>query len=295
MNFARFGDESMPVNGGPGVPDSVLCYLTVAGASPAESLAAATATGFDAVTLRAVPVGARPDELESIALALPTGVRSSGVRVADVEFVDIHPELEVARLVPILDAGARVGARMINTMCTDSDEERALDRLAELCGLAASYDLVVGLEFSSYTAVNSLAKAHRMVERVNDPAAVVVVDALHLARTGGTPSDVAALVRLRPDLYPVLQLCDAPRTLSEATAEKLAFEARNDRLLPGEGELPLVELIRAMPEATQYVEVPSPALAAKPFVERARAAAAALVRTRDGAGGGYPDPTASVQ
>jgi sugar phosphate isomerase/epimerase len=269
-----------PVSGGHGAPDSVLSYLTVAGASVAESIAAAEEVGFGAVTLRAVPIGARPDQLDRVPLSMPESARSTRVRVADVEYVDIHPDLDVSRLRPVLAAGARVGAHFVNTMCTDPDEKRALGRLAELCRLAASYDLSVGLEFSSYTAVDSLEKAHRMVDRLRDPAAVVVVDALHLARTGGTPGDVAAFVRARPELYPVVHLCDAPRALPEPTVETLAYEARNERLLPGEGELPLEELVRAMPSATQYVEVPSPVLARRSFVERARAAADALARLR---------------
>jgi len=268
------------VNGEHGAPDSVLSYLTVAGATLAESITAAGDAGFGAVTFRAVPVGARPDELERVPLSAPESAPSTRVRVADVEFVDIHPDLDVSRLRPVLEAGARVGARLVNTMCTDPDEERALGRLGELCRLAASYDLSVGLEFSSYSAVDSLEKAHRMVERLRDPAAVVVVDALHLVRTGGTPSEVAAFVRLRPDLYPVVHLCDAPQALAEPTAETLAYEARNERLLPGEGEFPLEELVRAMPSAIQYVEVPSPVLARRSFVDRARAAADALTRLR---------------
>jgi len=177
------------------------------------------------------------------------------------------------------EAGARVGARLVNTLCTDPDEERALGRLAELCRLAASYELSIGQEFSSYNAVDSLEKGHRMVERLRDPAAVVVVDALRL-RTGGTPSDVAAFVRMRPGLYPVVQLCDAPRALAEPTAETLAYEARNERLLPGEGEFALEELVHAMPSATQYAEVPSSVLARRSFVDRARAAADALAGLR---------------
>ncbi|KXF53893.1 hypothetical protein AXA44_07675 [Rhodococcus sp. SC4] len=263
---------------------SVLSYLTVAGASPSESIAAAAEAGFEAVTLRAVPVGTRPDAVGRIPLDMGGAINSARVGVADIEFVDIHPDLEVARLEPVLEFGARVGARFVNTMCSDRDEERATDHLAALCRLAAPHGLTVALEFTSYTAVNSLHKAHRMVERLQDPAAVVVVDALHLARTGGTPNDVAELVRLRPDLYPIVHLCDAPRTLAEPTAEALAYEARSARLLPGEGGLPLVDLVRAMPAATQYVEVPSPAFAGMSYVDRARAAADALARIRDQAG-----------
>src|SRR5207249_1674731 len=102
----------------------------------------------------------------------------------------------------------------------------------------------------------TLADAVRVVDRAGRPEGAVLVDALHLQRSGGTPADVAALA---PQRLPYCQLCDAPaepvwsggaQVLTEAPADALAValtEARTGRLMPGDGELPLRDLVDALP------------------------------------------------
>jgi sugar phosphate isomerase/epimerase len=85
------------------------------------------------------------------------------------------------------------------------------------------------------------------------PNGGLLVDALHLARTGGVPADVlgapAGLIRSA-------QLCDAPAARPESEAAIIA-EARSGRLLPGEGDLPLRELLWSLSDRTMLsVEVP---------------------------------------
>ena len=50
-----------------------------------------------------------------------------------------------------------------------------------------------------------------LIQKVPDSAVtVVLVDPLHLRRSGGTPEDVAACVAAHPDRFTYAQLCDAP-------------------------------------------------------------------------------------
>jgi sugar phosphate isomerase/epimerase len=104
----------------------------------------------------------------------------------------------------------------------------------------------------------------------------VIVDALHLARSGGTPADVAALVARTPGRFPVVHLCDAPAVPRSDSPEALAEESREDRLLPGDGELPLLRLLAATAGSRAFVEAPVRASSGVAFAERARRAAAAL-------------------
>jgi len=252
----------------------VLSYLTVAGASPAEHMAVAGAAGFDAITLRAVPSGQLPDQAQDALDAhrnTPTWVP-----IADVEYADIHAELDVRALEPLLALAAALGARILTTLVTDFDERRATRAFERLCRLAETYGVLVGLEFTAYTAVRSLDQANAMVERVGSPAAVVLVDALHLARTGGTAALVAELASARPERFPALQLCDAITDPAPDGLEGLAREAREDRRLPGSGDLPLEELILALPGAVHYVEAPCRDLAHLSYATRAHRAATAL-------------------
>jgi hypothetical protein len=92
-----------------------------------------------------------------------------------------------------------------------------------------------------------------------------------LHRTGGTPQDVHELDRSLVSYY---QLCDAPleppTSLPTPTSlprnqplpvSQPQIEARAARLPPGEGELPLVAIVTALPpEAPVSAEVPNLAL-----------------------------------
>src|SRR5690606_4079576 len=80
----------------------------------------------------------------------------------------------------------------------------------------------------------------------------LMVDALHLARSGGTPADVGAL---EPALIHMVQICDAP--LAPPAAAALRQEALADRPYPGEGGLPLHELLdAAAPDVQIDAEIP---------------------------------------
>ena len=81
----------------------------------------------------------------------------------------------------------------------------------------------------------------------------VLVDNLHLSRSGSSVAEVQALPI---ELFPYLQICDA---LAEPPADfgGLLDEALNGRLCPGEGSLPIVELLQAVPNVPLSFEVRS--------------------------------------
>jgi hypothetical protein len=82
-----------------------------------------------------------------------------------------------------------------------------------------------------------------------------------------------------PALLPYAQICDAGAEMPAPTdAPALIREARTGRLLPGEGVLPLRELVAVLPAGIPLaIEAPVRATAALPAVERARRAHAALI------------------
>jgi sugar phosphate isomerase/epimerase len=70
----------------------------------------------------------------------------------------------------------------------------------------------------------------------------LLIDTLHLARAGETPADLAKIDRA---LIGAAQLCDGP--LAYPGFDNYLYEALYERGNPGEGELPLVELLRIFP------------------------------------------------
>jgi sugar phosphate isomerase/epimerase len=80
----------------------------------------------------------------------------------------------------------------------------------------------------------------------------VLVDSLHLARSGGIPAD---LVGIAPRLLPYVQVADATADPVDPSLAGLREEALHGRLLPGQGALPLVELLAAVPDVPVSVEM----------------------------------------
>ena len=104
--------------------------------------------------------------------------------------------------------------------------------------------------------------------KVAQPNAGILVDALHLIRSGGRPADVAAL---KPGTVSYVHLCDA--LAREIAPADFAEEARTNRLYPGEGGLPLGELLQALPADTPLsLEAPNARYADRPPAEQLRIA-----------------------
>ena len=112
----------------------------------------------------------------------------------------------------------------------------------------------------------------RMIRTVDAGNVGLLIDALHLDRAGGSVEDVASIP---PGQIALVQLCDAPAT--PPAPDALVDEARNRRLHPGEGSLPLNRLLDVLPDGLPLsLDVPHPGFDDMPFGERARLAMSAL-------------------
>jgi sugar phosphate isomerase/epimerase len=89
----------------------------------------------------------------------------------------------------------------------DADPARLPANLGRL-GEEANAQRVV-LEFLPYTHIRTLKEACEIVREIAISDAGILVDALHLNRSGGTPADIAAC---DPALFPCFHICDAPAT-----------------------------------------------------------------------------------
>lgn len=258
-----------------------LAHLTVLDASPPELVAVAAAAGFRTVGIRltATPsVGVPPyDMLRDGPVLRETlaRLRETGVSVLDTEFLRFEPDQPIGVPDGFLDVSARLGAKYVLVMSAEPEDARTIERFGELCDHAAPYGLQVGLEFAVYTGVRTITHASEVVARAKRPNAFVILDALHFSRSGGVPAHVA---QVDPSLLRYAQICDAGPDMPAATdTQALIREARTGRLLPGEGVLPLKELVAALPAgAPLTIEAPCRASAELPALERARRAYRAL-------------------
>jgi len=243
-----------------------LAYLTVNGVSLAEHISIAAETGFQSVGLRLLGSRAPAPEdwrNESLVREAEQRLAQTGITVLDCEIFWLLPETRVAEHEGLLAVMQRLNASLLLVLSRDADLARGFDNFVALCELAKPYGVLCCHEFSKITPVETLQQTVEIVQRSRQPNARVLVDALHLSRSGGTPRDVAAV---DPALFEYAQLCDAPARIPDL--ERMRLEP-GDRLLPGQGGLPLVELVRVLPpELPLAVEAPVKQLEEMPQSER---------------------------
>ena len=260
-----------------------LAHLTVLDTTPPELVTVAAAAGFRTIGIRltATPSVGVPPYTEEMLRGGPLvretlrRLADTGVSVLDTEFLRFEPDQPVGVPEGFLEVSARLGAKHVLVMSAEPEEARTLERFCDLCDRAAAYGLQVCLEFAIYTGVRTLAHAADMVARSKRANASVLIDALHFSRSGGLPAHVASV---DPSLLRYAQICDAgPDMPGPTDTSALIREARTGRLLPGEGVLPLAELVAALPEeAPVAIEAPCRATADLRAVERAKRAYRAL-------------------
>lgn len=119
----------------------------------------------------------------------------TGVRVLDLEVVRINDRFAIDDVLPLLEVGAQLKASHLLVAGDDPDLGRMTDSFARLCERASEFGLTADLEFMPWTEVPDLRTAATIVCAADQANAGVLVDALHLSRSGGTFEQVAALPR----------------------------------------------------------------------------------------------------
>ena len=253
-----------------------LAHFTVMDADPVALVEAGAAGGFDAVGLRIVPPFP-DDRIVPVVGDVPLQRRirerlaGTGLVILDVEAFWLHPETNIEALLPALDTAVALGARHVLTVGNDPDRGRMAARFDRFCAEARLRGLRVMLEFIPYSALRSLGEAAAFLSEVAPADAGLLVDALHLSRSGGSPADLASH---DPSLFTYAHICDAPARVPPPHA--IRPEARGGRRYPSEGGLPLDTFVAAFPPGTPMaVEAPDTSRASLSPAERAVMAASA--------------------
>jgi len=253
-----------------------LAHLAL-GASPAATIDAAADAEFGAVGLRICarrpgdPYAGEPILGNPVtARALRDRAAAHGIRLSNISAYQFYADVGWDDVAPAIDATAELGAPILVANGFDPDTGRFTALLARYCEAAAASGIQVALEFLPYSAVRTLDDALRIVEATGAENAGVLLDALHLERSGGVPADIARIPAKR---VAFAQLCDAKRWTGPRTDEALQNEARTARLPAGTGELPLYAFLDALPAGTEIeYEVARADMARASPLEKARAA-----------------------
>jgi sugar phosphate isomerase/epimerase len=264
-------------------PPLGLAHFSAIGVPPLDFVALASKVGFSAVGLRLCPAfpGApfyeiRPGSAQM--RSIRTLLAQTGLHVYDIEFVVIDDAFASEAIRPILDSAAELGARRLSVCGDDPDHGRLVANFAALCELAAGFGMGVDIENMPWRHVATLQDATRVVREAQRANGGVLVDALHLSRGGATPADLKAVPA---GFVRSAQLCDAGPQ-QPASIEAIIQEARGGRRLPGQGALPLQQLLAELPaDVALSVEVPNQGAPAEEHAKAVFNAAMTVIAARD--------------
>jgi sugar phosphate isomerase/epimerase len=178
-------------------------------------------------------------------------MRDTGVRIGLAEGFRAASDADVADFVGDLDVFAELGALRLNAICMEDDMALAVDQLGKLADMAIARGMLFTIEFFPSEGINSFERALEVVDGIGRDKAKVLLDSMHFFRTGGTLDKLRAA---GTDVIGYVQLADSPFT---PPGESYFMDSIFARDVPGEGGLPLRELIAELPgDMPISVEVP---------------------------------------
>lgn len=234
-----------------------LAHFSAIDVPPEEFVVLAAEAGFARVGLRLVPpfAGAPHYPLQAGTDALRRLSRicsDVGVEVYDIEAVVIDAQFSPGTMKPVLEAATELGASRLTVSGDDIDSARLAENFLNLCALAAPFAMNIDIENMGWRSVATYSDAYDLVASTKAENAGVLVDAIHFFRNGGNLAELnAGMARINS-----VQICDV-RGPVPTTSEGMVAEARAGRFAPGEGDLPLQELLNAVhPDSKISIEVP---------------------------------------
>lgn len=225
-------------------------HMTALDAEPERMIDAAAKAGFQGVGLRIFPPRHAPDQYPVAGdwpriRSLRTRAEDQGIRVFEAESFGIGPDFQPDDFARALEAAEALNAGVIVSAGIDDDLDRLAENYGWLAEASASHGIRMAMEFMPYRGMKTLADALSVHAKVNHPNARLLIDAVHLSRGGAGIVDLAAI----PDRSIIghFHICDAPAAIPATDAAKMA-ESREARLYPGQGSLPLRDMLALLPD-----------------------------------------------
>jgi sugar phosphate isomerase/epimerase len=234
-------------------------FISVFGLPPIQFVKLAAELECEHISIALTPMPANPHRYPLWSLREDSGLRRDmiaglqdcGVSIFMGEGFLVRPGIDVRAAAADLDHMLELGVATVNVLSLEPDRNRGLEQLAAFADMALARRMRATLEFLPGLPIGDLAAAVAAVRAVGRPNFQLLLDAMHVFRSGAQPAQLAAL---DPALIGYAQLCDAPLLSKSAS---YADEARHERLPPGEGELPLLEFVGALPsDCVVGIEIP---------------------------------------
>lgn len=225
----------------------IIAPTTLQDTAPIEYIEATIAAGYDGIGLRVHRSPGLPFHPvagnASLIAEMRGRIADAGLLVFDLYSFYLQPDTDVTTFAPAMELGASFGAKYATVMGADEDWSRQRDNFVRTCDLAAQFGLTCSLEFAVIRPLATLPQTLQLIAEAQRDA-VICIDPLHLARSGGKPADVKAL---DAKYFPYAQISDGFLDPGEPNPALFGKLGLGTRARPGEGRLPLRELLAALP------------------------------------------------
>jgi sugar phosphate isomerase/epimerase len=223
--------------------------LSVFGLHPVQFVALVADLGCAYISTALRPMGDSPHgypmwslkDDRALRREMVAAMRDRGVSISLGEGFSVRADIDARDRAADLEVMCELGVGRINTVSMDPDLNRTFDQFAILAEMAEAVGVETTLEFGPGLTIANLPSAVAAVRHVARPNFRLLIDTMHLVRSGSVAADLAAL---DPNMIGYVQLCDVPLVSKYSSYME---EAMFERRVPGTGELPLPAILAALP------------------------------------------------
>jgi sugar phosphate isomerase/epimerase len=217
----------------------VIAPTTIMNTAPAEYIEIAARAGFDGIGLRLYASPGMPffpvvgdTEAETRLRAV---AKDAGVPVLEIFTCYLTEDMDFEAMRRAHEFGAELGAKWALVIGDDDNWDRMVQNFGTLCDNAGQFGLTCTLEAPvNRRKLTNLELNLKLIEDAGRDNAGLSVDPVQFCRAGNT---FAQLKDLDPKLLPYTQICDTT-----------SLELGVPYCMPGEGVIPLKEMLDIMPE-----------------------------------------------
>ena len=193
--------------------------LSVFGLPPVEFVNLAADLGCSCISIGLIGFGYNPHGYAQFSLRddaalrreLIAAMHDRGVAISLGEGCIIRAGADIRTAAADMDVMKELGVERLNTVSMDPDLARTLDQLGVFAEMASARGMLSTIELCPALTINDLESAVAAVQHVGRGDFSLLLDTMHLGRSGASGAQIAAL---DPAIIGYVQLCDALRSPS---------------------------------------------------------------------------------
>ena len=192
--------------------------------------------------------------------ATKAALKEYDMPLMDIELARVRKDLDIEEYKPAFEKAAELGATDVLGSIWTRDKAWYTETAGKIADMAKEFGLKYNIEFLPWAGVRNLQEDITLIDNLGRDNVYVMVDTLHAGRAGVSGAELA---RTPAKYFNFIHLCDGPAgpdgdpVLDNIKDDLMLYTAREARYYPGEGAMPIAEMIKAMPNIPLSIELPN--------------------------------------